>query len=67
MTIKETVTGKEKNVRELLEKLRNNLNEGRVKFNNNPNDWTYLTSLSFSELKLRELMDFFESSSKQNI
>jgi len=61
MTIKESVTEKEKNVKTLLEQLRNNLNKESVNFNTNPNSWSYLTSLAYAENKLKELLEYFES------
>lgn len=64
MTIKEKVTEKEKNVKTLLESLRNNLNQQSIHFNKNPNSWNYLTSLGHTENKLKELIEYFETMPK---
>ena len=57
MTINEKIDGKEKLVKDMLERLRNTLNNKRIEFNKNPNDWNYLTSLSITEQKLQELLE----------
>ena len=57
MTINEKIDSKEKLVKDMLEKLRNTLNNKRIEFNKNPNDWNYLTSLSIAEQKLQELLE----------
>lgn len=64
MIVKEKVFEKEKSVRELLEKVRTNLNAQSKEFQANPNSWLYITSLTFSETKLKELVEYFESSPK---
>jgi len=58
----DTIKAKEKNIRESLNKLRNSLNGKRGAYNENPNDWSYLTILSFTESKLKEILDFIETS-----
>jgi len=58
----DTIKAKEKTIRESLGNLRNKLNGKRTDFNNNPNDWSYLTALSFTEDKLKEILDYIESS-----
>ncbi len=62
--MKEKIEAKESNVRSLLEKLRANLNEGRVRYNNNQKDWQYYPSLVHTEKKLEELLEFFETTNK---
>jgi len=57
MTINEKIEGKERLIKEMLETLRNTLNNKRIEFNKNPNDWNYLTSLSIAEQKLKELLE----------
>jgi hypothetical protein len=57
MTINEKIEGKERLIKDMLEKLRNTLNNKRIEFNKNPNDWNYLTSLSIAEQKLQELLE----------
>jgi len=57
MTINEKIEGKERLIKDMLEILRNTLNNKRVEFNKNPNDWNYLTSLSIAEQKLKELLE----------
>lgn len=64
MTIKEKVTEKEKNVKTLLDNLRNNLNQQSIHFNKNPNSWNYLTSLGHTENKLKDLIEYFETMPK---
>lgn len=64
MTTKEKVTEKEKSVKELLEKLKKHLNQQSIEFNKNPNTWSYITSLSFTETKLKEIIEYFESEPK---
>ena len=53
----EKIKDKEGIVKLLLEELRKNLNNKRVEFDKNPNDWTYITSLGHSEIKLKELLE----------
>jgi hypothetical protein len=57
MTINEKIEDKERLVRDMLERLRNTLNNKRIEYNKNPNDWNYLTSLSIAEQKLQELLE----------
>ncbi len=59
MSIQEKVTTKEKSVKELIENLRGTLNSQSVDFKNNPNDWKYFISLSHTELKLKEVLEYF--------
>lgn len=59
MTIKEKVEDKEKNIRMMLNQLRDNLNGRRLVYNNNKNDWFYLSALSHTESKLKEVIEFF--------
>ena len=58
--VKEKVEEKEILIKGLLENLRMNLNKKRIEFNQTPNDWQYLTTLSYTENKLRELLTYFE-------
>ncbi len=60
MTIKEKVTTKEQSIRVMLDQLRSNLNNNRLHFNNNPQDWSYLVNLSHTETKLKEILEAFE-------
>ncbi len=64
MAVIDTITTKEKSIKELLEKLRNTLNAKRLAYNRNTNDWSYLTSLSFTETKLKEVLEYIESGPK---
>jgi hypothetical protein len=57
MTINEKIEGKERLIKDMLERLRNTLNNKRIEFNKKPNDWNYLTSLSITEQKLQELLE----------
>ena len=61
MLLKDKVLDKEKSIRQLLDNLRNHLNNQRLEYNQNPNNWIYPTSLSHTELKLKELNDYFET------
>lgn len=58
--VKEKVEEKEMLIKGLLEILRKKLNDKRIEFNKTPNDWQYLTTLSHTENKLRELLTYFE-------
>lgn len=58
--MKEKIELKEASIRLRLETLRNKLNEGRTRYNQNPNDWQYYPALVHTESKLKELLDFFE-------
>ena len=57
MTVNEKIEDKERLVKDMLERLRNTLNNKRIEFNKNPNDWNYLTSLCIAEQKLEELLE----------
>jgi len=57
MTINEKIVAKERLVKDMLERLRNTLNNKSIEFNKNPNDWNYLASLSIAEQKLHELLE----------
>lgn len=57
MTIKDKIIEKEISIKNQLELIRNTLNNKRIEFNKNPNDWNYLSSLSISEKKLQELIE----------
>jgi hypothetical protein len=61
MAIKEKITEKEKSIKILMETIRVNLNSKSIEFKNNPNDWNYFASLSHTELKLKEIVEFFNS------
>jgi hypothetical protein len=61
MSVKEKVLEKEAIIRKQLEDLRNELNQNRLKFNETPNDWFYLSALSHTEKNLNEILDFFNS------
>lgn len=61
MTIKEKVEVKEKVIRQQLETIRNTLNAKRLIFNDTPNDWSYITSLTYTETKLNEILNYFNS------
>ena len=64
MSIQEKIVEKENSVRLLLETIRKTLNAQSKEFQANPNSWNYLTSLAFSEIKLKELVEYFESTPK---
>jgi len=64
MSVAERVISKEKIVKELLEKLRNNLNNKSKLFARNSNDWDYITSLTYTEAKLKEILEFFDTAPK---
>lgn len=61
MSLKEKITEKEKSIKILMESIRSNLNVKSLEFKNNPNDWNYLASLSYTELKLKEITDYFNT------
>jgi hypothetical protein len=61
MTINEKVSEKEKIIREQLELIRTNLNNQRLVFNDNKNDWKYISSLGHTEIKLAEILEFFKT------
>jgi hypothetical protein len=52
------ISEKEKSIKELIEKLRQHLNSQSITFKENPNNWVYPSSLSFSETKLKEIIEF---------
>ena len=60
MILEEVIKGKEKNLRLLLDTLRNELNHKRLKFNDNKKDWSYLTILSTAEEKVQEILDYIK-------
>lgn len=60
--MKEKIEAKEAEIRSHLDELRKKLNEGRLRYNQNSNDWQYYPSLVFTENKLKELLEFFETS-----
>ena len=55
MTIQEKVEYNGKSIKELLETLRNTLNDFSKAYKKNPTDWQYLTALSYSNNALVEL------------
>ncbi len=55
MTLNEKITIKEKSIRGLFENIKNTLNKTSKISKENPNDWRYLTILSFTETSLLEL------------
>ncbi len=61
MTIKETVTGKEKAVKTLLDELRTHLNTQRQAFDKNPQTWEYISTLGIAETRLQDLLDFLRT------
>ena len=65
MTVKEKVTVKEQAIRSMLEQLRASLNNNRIYFNENPQDWSYLVNLSHTENKLKEILEAFASPQNQ--
>ena len=64
MAVIDTIKSKEKNISESLGNLRIKLNGKLTEFNNDPNDWSYLAALSFTEDKLKEILGYIESSPK---
>ena len=66
MTIKEKVSEKEQSIKELMAQVRTQLNNNSIEFNKNPQDWTYLTALSTTETKLKELIDYYQEINKIN-
>ena len=61
MSLKEKITEKEKNIKFLIESIRNTLNSKSLEFKNNPNDWNYFASLSYSELKFKEIVEYLNT------
>jgi hypothetical protein len=61
MQMKEKIELKEASIRLQLETLRKKLNDGRMRYNQNPNDWQYYPSIVYTESKLEELLSFFET------
>ena len=57
MTLNKKIDDKEILVKNMLERLRSSLNNNRIEFNKNPNDWNYLASLCIAEQKLQELLE----------
>ena len=64
MGVIDTITSKEKCIRDYLDRLRSMLNSKRVEYNKNTNDWSYLTILSHTNNKLKEIIEYIESSPK---
>lgn len=62
--LEETIKNKEQNLRLLMETLRNELNQKRLKFNSNKNDWTYLTSLSTAEENINVILNYIKETNK---
>jgi hypothetical protein len=58
VTIVDKVVERETIIKGQLVTLRNRLNEQRIAFNQNHNDWVYLTNLIQTEKVLNELLDF---------
>jgi ribosomal protein S15P/S13E len=56
----EKIKDKEMSIRLLLEELRNTLNAKRQHFNQNPGDWDYILSLSFTENQLNEMLEYLK-------
>jgi hypothetical protein len=54
------VVEKEKSIKELIDGIKFTLNNQSRVYKGNSNDWTYLTSLSFTETKLKEISDFID-------
>jgi hypothetical protein len=65
MQIKDKIELKEASIRLQIETLRKKLNDGRLRYNLNPNDWQYYPSLVHTESKLKELLEFFAVESHQ--
>ncbi|MCX6189462.1 MAG: hypothetical protein NTW54_07665 [Bacteroidetes bacterium] len=55
MSLNEKLTIKEKSVKLLFENIKTSLNKASTFSKQNPNDWKYLTVLSLTENKLKEL------------
>lgn len=58
---KEKILEKEGSIRVKIETLRKKLNEGRIKYNSNSNDWSYLSSLTFTEKKIQEILEYLDT------
>jgi hypothetical protein len=58
--LNEKIVAKETNIRLQLEQLRTKLNEGRVRYNQNSNDWQYFPALVYTEARLKDLLEFFD-------
>ncbi len=58
MSLQEKITEKEKSIKLLMETIRTSLNSKSLTSKNNPNDWNYFASLSYSELKLKEIVEY---------
>ncbi len=54
------VVEKEKSIKDLIDGIRLTLNNQSRVYKANSNDWTYLTSLSFTETKLKEISNFID-------
>jgi len=60
MAIIDKVLEKEAIVKRQLESLRADLNSQRLSYNQNPNDWSYLTNLAHTEQVLNKLLEFYK-------
>ena len=56
----EKIKEKENNVRSLLETLRSELNRKSKAYNSNKKDWSYLTTLTTSEEKISEILNYIK-------
>lgn len=60
--MKEKVLAKEQEIKQQLDLLRTHLNNGHKRFQENPNDISYYPSLVYTTNKLKELLEFFNTS-----
>ena len=61
-SLPDKIINKERIVRELLQRLRDNLNKERINYDKKPdNNWSYITSLTHAEKQLIELNNYFET------
>jgi len=51
------ISEKEKNIKQMLETIRTTLNNGRLEYNKNPNQWGYIAMLGQTEIKLKSLVE----------
>ncbi len=59
--MKEKILEKEAEIKMQLEALKNNLNNGRKRWNENPHDIGYYPSLVYTTKKLDELLEYFKT------
>ena len=59
--MKEKVLAKEQEIKQQLNLLRTHLNNGHKRFQENPNDISYYPSLVYTTTKLKELLEFFNT------